>query len=267
LAQHISRKELKKDEVRDTLVHGADIVFGHQQITLFIVIIAVLAALGVFGWRTYAERQTVKASAGYVDAMRVFQARIRTPLDPQVPGEVSYVDEKNKYADAAQKFGDVAKTYPRTHPGQLAKYYQALSEERLGKNDEAKKLLQEVADSGNEDFAAMARFELAQLYDRTGQADQAVKLYQQLIAKPAILVPKPVVMLALAEHYGANNPTEAGKIYAQVKSEYPDTPIAEQADQELACPAKSECRFSFHGARLEDARSETMYQITKPTSA
>ena len=234
MAQHISRKELKKDEVRDTLAHGADIVFGHQQIALYIVIIAVLAALGVFGWRTYAERQTVKAAAGYSDAMRVFQARIRTPLDPQVPGEVSYVDEKNKYTDAAQKFGDVAKNYPRTHPGQLAKYYAALSDEHLGKDDEAKKLLQEVADSSNEDFAAMARFELAQLYDRTGQPDQAVKLYQQLIAKPAVLVPKAVAMLALAHHYSANNPAEAGKLYAEIKSQYPDTPIAEQADQELA---------------------------------
>jgi TolA-binding protein len=234
VAQHISRKELKKDEVRDTLVHGADLVFGHQQLTLYIVILAVVVALGVFGWRTYAERQTVKAAAGYSDAMRIFQARIRTPLDPQMPGEISYVDEKNKYTDAAQKFADVAKNYPRTHPGQLAKYFEALSDERLGKDEEAKKLLQDIADGGNDDFAAMARFELAQIYDRTGQADQAVKLYQQLIAKPGILVPKAVVMLTLAQHYTANNPAEAGKLYTQIKSEYPDTPMAEQADQGLA---------------------------------
>ena len=32
-----------------------------------------------------------------------------------------------------------ANKYPRTHPGQLAKYYAALSEEHLGKNEEAKK--------------------------------------------------------------------------------------------------------------------------------
>ncbi len=54
-----------------------------------------------------------------------------------------------------------------------------------------------------------------------------------MIAKPAVLVPKPVVMLALAEHYTANNPAEASKLFAQIKSDYPNTPIAEQAEQEL----------------------------------
>jgi TolA-binding protein len=41
-------------------------------------------------------------------------------------------------------------------------------------------------------------------------------------------------MLALAQHYSTSNPAEASKLYAQIKSDYPDTPIAEQADQELA---------------------------------
>jgi len=234
LAQHLSRKELKTDEVRDTLAHGADLVFSHQAITFLIVIVGVVVALGVFGWKTYAERQTVKAAAAYDDAMKVFDARIRSPLEPQQPGELTYTDEKNKYTESVRKFEDVAKKYPRTRPGQLAVYYEAISQERLSNNDAAKKLLQNLADSGDEDFAAMARFELAQLDDRLGQGDEAVNLYKKLIAKPAVLVPKPVVMLALAQHYSASNPAEASKLFAQIKSEYPDTPMAEQADQELS---------------------------------
>ncbi|MGD0544617.1 MAG: tetratricopeptide repeat protein [Candidatus Acidiferrales bacterium] len=234
MAQRLTRKELKTDEVRDTLAHGADFVFGHQAITFLIVIIGVVIALGIFGWKTYAERQTVKAAAAYDDAMKVFDARIRSPLEPQQPGELTYTDDKNKYTESVRKFEDVAKKYSRTRPGQLAGYYEAISQERLGNNDAAKKLLQNLADSGDEDFAAMARFELAQLDDRLGQGDEAVNLYKKLIAKPAVLVPKPVVMLALAQHYTASNPAEASKLYAQIKSEYPDTPMAEQADQELS---------------------------------
>lgn len=234
MAQHITRKELKKDEVRETLAHGAEAVLSHQQLTLYLLIAAVIVILGVFGWKAYSERQTVKASAAFDDAMKVFQARLRAPAEPAEAGEITYVDEKNKYADAAQKFGAVAMKYPRTRPGQLAGYYAALSLERLSRNDDAKKWLQGLANTGNEDFAAMARFELAQLNDRLGQGEEAVKLYQQLIANPAVLVPKPVVMLALAEHYRQKNPSEAAKLYSQIKSEYPNTPSAEQADQELA---------------------------------
>lgn len=236
---HISRKELKTDEVRETFSQGAQALLSHQQLTTYIVIAAVVIAAAIFGWKAYSERQTVKASAAFDDAMKIFQARLRTPAEPTEPGEVTYVDEKTKFTDAAQKFNDVAKKYPRTRPGQLAGYYLALSDEHLGKDADAKKLLQSVSSSGDEEFSSMAKFQLAQLDDRSGDA-AAAKLYQELIDKPTVLVPKPVVMLALAEHYRQKDPAQAAKLYAQIKSEYPDTPIADQADQELALlPGKS----------------------------
>ena len=52
---HISRKELKKDEVRETLAHGAQAVLSHQQFTVYLLIAAVLAALGAFGMKIAPE--------------------------------------------------------------------------------------------------------------------------------------------------------------------------------------------------------------------
>ena len=241
MSEHISRKDLKTDEVRDTLAKGADAVLSHQSLTIYILIAALAIGLAVFGFKTYTERQTVKAAALYDDAMKVFSARVLAPGEPAQPGETTFTDEKTKYTQAAGKFANLAKMYPRTRPGQLAEYYVGLSDERLGQNDEAKKSLQSLANGSDYDLAAMARFELAQMHDRGGQSDEAVKIYQDLIAKPSVLVPKPVVMLTLAEHYSAkNNPAEASKLYAQIKSEYPDTPIAQQADQALnQLPGKS----------------------------
>jgi predicted negative regulator of RcsB-dependent stress response len=237
LVQHISRRELKKDEVRDTFGRGAEAVLSHQQLTLYLVIAAIVVVVGVFGWRAYSERQTVKAFADFDAAMKVFQ----TPVGPpSAPGETTYPDPTRKFTEAEQKFAGVASKYPRTRAGELARYYAALSLEKLDKNEDAKKYLQGLAGTKDEDVSAMARFELAGLEDRMGQGDDAVKLYEQLMAKPTVLVPKPVVMLALADHYSVKNPTEAAKLYTQVKADYPDTPMATQADQALALlPSKT----------------------------
>ncbi len=231
MPQHIPRKQLKKDEVRETLQHGADAVLSHQQFTIYLLVIAVLVALGVFGWKTYTERQTVKAAAGFDSATKVFQAPVGTP---PTPGETSYASDNQKFTVAAQQFSDVASKYPRTHAGQLARYYAALSYEKIGKVAEAQKSLQDLAGSSDSEVASLAQLELANIDDSSGKGDEAVKLYEGLIAKPSILVPKPVAMMALAQHYSVKNPSEAAKLYAQVKAEYPDTPIAEQADQALA---------------------------------
>ena len=237
MTQHISRRDLKKDEVRDTFERGAEAVLSHQQLTLYLLIAAIVVAVGIFGWREYTERQTVKAFAAYDDAMKVFQAPVGVP---PTAGEITYTDAGKKYADAGLKFSQVASKYPHTRASELARYYAALSFEKLDKNAEAKATLQELTGSHDEEVAAMAKFELASLEDRSGQGDDAIKLYQALIAKPTVLVPKPVVMLALANHYVEKNPTEAAKLYSQIKSDYPDTPIAEQADQALSLlPGKS----------------------------
>ena len=231
--QHVSRRELKKDEVRETFLDGIRALASHQLATLVVIVVAVVVLGGVLGWRAYASRQTVKASAAFDSSMDVFEAPVAAAGVTLQPGALSYKDDKTKYTEAAQKFGDVTAKYRRTRPGELALYYQALSLEKLDKNDDAKKALQTLTGSSDTDFAAMARFELAQLEDKMGQGDEATKVYQDLIAKPTILVPKPVVMLALAHHYGDKNPTEAAKLYTQIKSDYPDTAIADQADQEL----------------------------------
>jgi hypothetical protein len=238
--QHISRKELKKDNIREGLVHGVEAVATGQQHLWLYGAAALLVLLAVLGWRFYTQRQTTQASTALSDANTVYEARIRAPNEPAAPGEITYVDEKNKYADAAKKFTDVANRYPRTRPGQVARYYAALSLAQIDRNDEAEKNFKAVESSGDEGLAALARFQLAQLYDKTGKNSEAVKIYQQLADKPNLFVPKAIVLLSLAEHYAVSDPAQASKLYNQVKTEFPDTAAAQLADERLQLlPAKS----------------------------
>ncbi|HEV2490074.1 MAG TPA: tetratricopeptide repeat protein [Candidatus Acidoferrales bacterium] len=234
MPQHISRRELKTDQVQDALAHSAEAVLSHQTILIYIVAAAVVVGLGVFGWRSYSERQSMRATTDFSEAMRTFEAPVLTAGQNPTPGEISYSQSSSKFQDALKKFQDVASHYSRTRSGQLAHYYAALCLERLNQDSQAIPWLTGMEKGADPDFAAMARFELAQIYDRQGKSDQAVALFNQLLNASSVFVPKPVVLLALAEHYSQSNPAQAVKFYNQIKSEFPDTAAADQADQALA---------------------------------
>lgn len=231
MAQHILRKDLKKDEIREKFVSGVESVASHQQALWLVVTAALVVALAVFGWNSYARRQTAKASAALDDAMKIFQARIRAPGEPADPVDVTYLDEKNKFTDADKKFLLVAGQYGRTKPGQMARYYAALSEVHLKQYADAEKNLGQVVSSNDENLAGLAKFQLAEVYLQENKGSQAVDLYKQLADKPSVFVPKPMAMLALADYYRKTDPAQATKLYNQVKQEFPDA--AEEADQGL----------------------------------
>lgn len=231
MAQHILRKDLKKDEIREKLVSGFESVASHQQALWVGVAAALVVVLAVFGWNTYARRQTAKASAALDDAMKIFQARIRPAGEPADPVEVTYLDEKNKYTDADKKFLQVANDFGRTKPGQMARYYAALSEVQLKQYAQAEKNLNQVISGGDENLAGLAKFQLADVYRQENKGAQAVDLYKQLSDKPSIFVPKPMAMLALADYYRKADPAQAAKLYNQIKQEFPDA--AQDAEQGL----------------------------------
>jgi predicted negative regulator of RcsB-dependent stress response len=162
--------------------------------------------------------------------MKVYNARIRAANDFSFPGEVTYVDEKNKYTDSAKQFSDVAGRYARTQPGRMARYYAALSLLQLERNEEAERELKAVESSGDELLAPLAKFQLAQLYSKTSRGEQALQLYQQLADNPGVFVPRAVVLLKMADQHSKTNPEEAAKLYNQVKTEFPDSQAAQQAD-------------------------------------
>jgi predicted negative regulator of RcsB-dependent stress response len=231
VAEHILRRDLKKDEIREKLVSGVESVASHQQALWIVVVAALVVALAVFGWRSYSQRQTAKASAALDDGLKIFQARIRTPGEPTDPTETTYLDEKNKFTDADKKFIAVAGQYGHTRPGLMARYYAALSEAQLKQYANAEKNLTQVISGNDDNLAGLAKFKLADVYQQENKGSQAVDLYKQLMEKPSVLVPKATAMLALADYYRKADPAQATKLYNQVKQEFPDA--SEEADQGL----------------------------------
>ncbi len=228
----LSRKELKKDEIRETLAHSAEAITSHRRLIYSLGIPALIVILGLIGWKYHEQKQAAKASAALADAMVAYDAPVQKPGQPLPPGLQSYPSEMAKYEDANQKLLAVANRYPRAAAGEMARYYAALCLERLGRFADAEKTLEQFQ-AARGGIGDLARFELAQIYEQTGKGNLALPIYLQLEAKPSPFVPKPMILLALGDHYLQSDPKQAAKYYNELKSEFSGTGMADEADKRL----------------------------------
>jgi predicted negative regulator of RcsB-dependent stress response len=233
VSEHISRKELKQDKIKETIEHGAEAVISHSQFTMIVIIAALVAALGYAGWHFYIDRRTAEASSAFDLAMKAYQGRIGTAPNPADPNEPVYPDEPSRVQDASQKFASVADKYSNTNPGKLARYYSALCLEDLERHNQALEELKKISGGSDKELTAMAQYQMAVIYSRTDKTNDAIKVFRALVDKPTALVPRPLVLLELAGVLRKTNPQEATTLYQQIKKEFPDTAIADQADRGL----------------------------------
>jgi TolA-binding protein len=165
--------------------------------------------------------------------MKAYSGRVGGAPDPQDPTDVAYTDETARSNDALNKFNMVASKYPNTLPGKQARYYAALCLEDLERHNQALEDLKKVASGGDKELASMAQFQTGVIYERTGKPDDAAKIFRELADKHSVFVPRPVALLELANTLRQTNPKEAANVYQQIKKEFPDTTISEQADRGL----------------------------------
>src|SRR5690348_691019 len=165
--EHISRKELKQDKIKETIEHGAEAVLSHGQFVSIVVAVALAIAIGYFGWRFYIDRQTAQASVEFDAATRAYQGRIGPAAPGADPTEPSYADEKARAQDALTKFTKVADSYSSTNPGKLARYYAALCLEDLERQNQAVEELKKISGGSDKELAAMGWYQMAIIYART----------------------------------------------------------------------------------------------------
>jgi predicted negative regulator of RcsB-dependent stress response len=233
VTEHISRKELKQDKIKETIEHGAEAVISHGQFALIVVIVALVVAMGYGGWRFYIERQTVQASAEFDNAMKAYQGRVGTVPDPAEPNEPVYANDMARAQDAAVKFASVADKYPSTNPGKLARYYSALCLEDLERHNQALEDLKKISGGSDKELAGMAQYQMAVIYSRTGKLEDATRMFRALADKPTVLVPRQLSLLELAGVLRTTKPQEAATIYQQLKKDFPNTATADAADRGL----------------------------------
>jgi tetratricopeptide (TPR) repeat protein len=231
--EHISRKELKQDKIHDAIEHGAEAVFSHTTVLAAAVLTVVVVAVGYLGWHFYMDRQTVQATAVLDIATKAYSARIGAAPDPNDPGEPFYPTEAARAQDAVQKFSAVAEKYPNTNPGRLATYYAALCYEDLERHNQALEQLKKISSGKDKELVAMAQYQTGVIYERTGKPAEAAKVFRDLADHSSVFVPRPLVLLELAETLRQSDPKGAAGVYEQLKKEFPNTQISDEADRGL----------------------------------
>lgn len=233
MADRFSRKELKQDKIHDAIEHGAEAVFSHTTLIAAAVLGVVVIGVVYGGYHFYIDRKTVQATAALDVAMKAYSARIAPAPDPSDPREPFYATEALRADDAAKKFTEVAQKYPSTNPGKLASYYAALCYEDLERHNQALEELKKISSGKDKELVAMAQYQTGVIYERSGKYPDAVKTFRDLADHSSVFVPRPLALLELAEALRQTDPKQAVLVYENLKKEFPNTAVADQADRGL----------------------------------
>lgn len=209
MAGHLTRKELKSDQVAVTVEQTVEYVQAHQQPLIRAAIAVVALAVIIGGVIFYRGQQHGARDARLAEAMEVAQA----PLGPAgTPDSLSFSTMDAKAAEETKVFSKLLADYPGTDEGYIAEYYLAGVLASQSKLEEARKKYQDVADHANKNTASLAKFALAQIAFQENKSPEAEALLKDLIDHPTDMVSADQATITLAEGVKTKNPAEARKL-------------------------------------------------------
>jgi predicted negative regulator of RcsB-dependent stress response len=217
---------IKHDQFVETVGSATSFVSSHRkQVAIYIIAALVLAAAGYFGWSYFNEAKRERQIA--------FSAAVGVAADSTARN-----DEAVK--KIREGFEGVIKKFPGSYEANMSSYLLAIVEMENGDATKAEQMLKDCLKLDRE-TATLAKFALAEYYAGLGKADEAEKLYREVIASPTGLLPKEQSTLQLARLLIKSKPEEARKLLEPLRSER--SPISSPALELLgtlpAAPAEA----------------------------
>ena len=229
-----TRHQLKENAFAETTADTISWAVEHRSklvAAAVIVAIAAAAALGIWAYVDYRNRQASDELAG---ALQKYNAPIRPAGEPPSPEILSYASSAERAKAANADFTRIADKYSFTRNGRIARYFTGITLHDMGDNAGAEKQLQDVAGSRDKEVASLAKLALASIDQDAGKTPQAIDLYKSLIASPTTSVGITTAQFELANLYEANHqPLEARKLYEQMQKADPTGPVGQLAAQKL----------------------------------
>ena len=229
MAQKIQRKDLKRNELAETMGRTVDYVSHHKRgVTEAILIgsgIVVLAGAFV-AFRAYRENQAgheLSAGLTALEAPLASEEAAKT-----APRSFATAAERDKEGEAHLKKAAESKG---TAAGRAAAVILAARDPKAA---DAADSLARAARSGKAEVAAAAELDEARLLASQGKTAEAIDRLKRAIESPSSSAPKDAMMFTLGEIYEKSGAAaDARATYQRLVSDYPNSPYRGDARQKL----------------------------------
>ncbi len=228
-----TRHALKGDKFAQATQTSVTWLSGHRSnVVRWAISAAVILVLGI-GILVFWGLQQKSAETALGQAVDTYSAPLAPPGAPAEKGTYATAAERSKAAN--QQFKAVADKYGWLTEGSKARYFTGVTEQELGQTAAAEADLKKAADSWNRNLANLAKVALASIYHQTGRDQQAIDIYNEIIAKPSETVTAGVAQLNLADLYAATGKqAQAKALWAKLKDSDKDGAAGSIAAQKLS---------------------------------
>jgi len=231
VATHLTRKELKQDNIALKVEETFGFLGAHRRQTVRIVIATLVLVLIVAAIIFYRNSQREVRQQMLGEAIAAQNA----PVGSAAPnGALSFPTEQAKRDAVRKAYERLLSEHSGSAEGYIAEYSLAGMDVESGKNDEARRRYQDVIDHANSSYASLAKLSMAQIDFATNRSAEAQALLRDLMDHPTDLVSKAQATIAYAKAIAPTRTDEARKLLSQVASQPGDTSsIAMTAINEL----------------------------------
>jgi len=230
------KKNLKKQMKQDELVSGFErlsaLTVTHADEVKIGAVIVLVLAVGGFALQHFRSQRERDSNAALALALQTFRAPVagENSAEPPEPGVPSFPTAADKYRKALVDLQGVQQRYASLPAATRARYYVALSMIELEQNEEAEKILKEIATQREGLEPSLAKLALADLQHRMGQTDRAAESYKHIAEDNAFVLPRDHALLSLAKLYEqARRPSEAQATYRELIEKHPTSAYVSEA--------------------------------------
>lgn len=227
-----TRHALKGDKFAQATKTSVTWLSGHRSnVIQWAISGAVVIIVGV-GLLIFWNVREAAAETALGQALDTYAAPLALPGGPAQPGSYATATDRSKAAN--QQFKAVSDKYGWLPEGAKARYFTGVTDQELGQTAAAETELKAATGSWNRNLANLAKVALATIYHQNGRDQEAIDLYNQIIAKPSETVTSGTAQLDLADLYVATGKqAQARALWAKLKDSDKDGAAGSIAAQKL----------------------------------